>query len=206
MDKGFLDVPWTPGIGAVIMLTGVYTSTFCMKFLVYLTAIRFVDRDMLMRFHWGLAVGHAYTHGCSLSDPSVIWASNSDLPGEHDDSEHGLSTNSPPRAESDEPRAQAGTSGGNTDSMSSGHGNDFEHEPSTNDTLHPEYDKPDSSTGAENDGDSACEGSSGTGSVNEEGLDIGEDEDQWGDESDSEEDLLRHEMYDGVGSDGDDDY
>jgi hypothetical protein len=24
---------------------------------------RFVDRDMLMRYHWGLAIGHLYTHG-----------------------------------------------------------------------------------------------------------------------------------------------
>jgi hypothetical protein len=24
---------------------------------------RFVDRDMIMRYHWGLAVGHVYTHG-----------------------------------------------------------------------------------------------------------------------------------------------
>jgi hypothetical protein len=23
---------------------------------------RFVDRDMLMRYHWGLAVGHVYSH------------------------------------------------------------------------------------------------------------------------------------------------
>lgn len=25
--------------------------------------LSFVDRDMLMRYHWGLAVGHVYTHG-----------------------------------------------------------------------------------------------------------------------------------------------
>jgi hypothetical protein len=25
-------------------------------------SLRFLDRDMLMRFHWGLAVGHIYTH------------------------------------------------------------------------------------------------------------------------------------------------
>jgi|ERR1700722_1837797 len=24
---------------------------------------RFLDRDMVMRYHWGVAVGHLYTHG-----------------------------------------------------------------------------------------------------------------------------------------------
>jgi hypothetical protein len=27
-----------------------------------LRLVRFVDRDMVMRYHWGLAVGHAYAH------------------------------------------------------------------------------------------------------------------------------------------------
>jgi len=26
------------------------------------TTLRFVDRDMVMRYHWGMAVGHVYTH------------------------------------------------------------------------------------------------------------------------------------------------
>lgn len=25
--------------------------------------IRFLDRDMVMRYHWGLGVGHVYSHG-----------------------------------------------------------------------------------------------------------------------------------------------
>jgi hypothetical protein len=29
-------------------------------------ACRFADRDMLMRFHWGIAVGHTYTHDSTL--------------------------------------------------------------------------------------------------------------------------------------------
>jgi hypothetical protein len=29
-------------------------------------ACRFADRDMLMRYHWGIAVGHAYTHDSTL--------------------------------------------------------------------------------------------------------------------------------------------
>lgn len=29
-------------------------------------ACRFADRDMLMRFHWGMAVGHMYTHDSTL--------------------------------------------------------------------------------------------------------------------------------------------
>jgi hypothetical protein len=37
-------------------------------------APRFVDRDMVMRFHWGLAAGHVYTHpvrNISQTQPSV---------------------------------------------------------------------------------------------------------------------------------------
>jgi hypothetical protein len=30
----------------------------------------FVDRDMIMRYHWGLAIGHTYMHGDSQVDPS----------------------------------------------------------------------------------------------------------------------------------------
>src|SRR5712664_2190613 len=40
---------------------------------VLIASIRFVDRDMLMRFHWGLAVGHVYAHQQPCTDPSVIW-------------------------------------------------------------------------------------------------------------------------------------
>lgn len=28
--------------------------------------IRFVDRDMVMRFYWGLGVGHVYSHGDAI--------------------------------------------------------------------------------------------------------------------------------------------
>jgi hypothetical protein len=31
---------------------------------------RFVDRDMLMRYHWGLGVGHIYSHGQRADAPS----------------------------------------------------------------------------------------------------------------------------------------
>lgn len=27
-----------------------------------LTCVRFADRDMLMRYHWGLGIGHTYSH------------------------------------------------------------------------------------------------------------------------------------------------
>ncbi|KAG6914461.1 hypothetical protein DXG01_017109 [Tephrocybe rancida] len=37
---------------------------------------RFVDRDMLMRYFWGLAVGHIYTHGLGLSDASDLYIDN----------------------------------------------------------------------------------------------------------------------------------
>lgn len=32
-----------------------------------------------MRYHWGLAVGHVYTHGCQLVNSSFIWPSRSDV-------------------------------------------------------------------------------------------------------------------------------
>ena len=28
-----------------------------------LTGLRFVDRDMVVRYHWGLGIGHVYSHG-----------------------------------------------------------------------------------------------------------------------------------------------
>ena len=33
-------------------------------------ALRFVDRDMLMRYHWGLAVGHIYSYGQRANIPT----------------------------------------------------------------------------------------------------------------------------------------
>ena len=36
-----------------------------MQFLIFLSS--FVDRDMLMRYHWGLAFGHVYSHRGSQS-------------------------------------------------------------------------------------------------------------------------------------------
>ena len=35
--------------------------------------LRFVDRDMLMRYHWGLAVGHVYAHHRSSTHAGVLW-------------------------------------------------------------------------------------------------------------------------------------
>jgi hypothetical protein len=34
--------------------------------------IRFVDRDMIMRYHWGLAIGHTYSHGQPASAASTF--------------------------------------------------------------------------------------------------------------------------------------
>ena len=36
--------------------------------------ISFVDRDMVMRYHWGLGVGHVYSHSDAPSDGS--WTSD----------------------------------------------------------------------------------------------------------------------------------
>lgn len=54
-------------IGDVTTLTG--ESLWTLEGLVhpsYLsTQSRFVDRDMMMRYHWGLGIGHTYSHSTS---------------------------------------------------------------------------------------------------------------------------------------------
>jgi len=55
---------------------------------------RFVDRDMVMRFHWGLGVGHIYAHGLgqvstpSPPSPGSLGAGIS----EHSDSDYNMTT------------------------------------------------------------------------------------------------------------------
>jgi len=39
---------------------------------------RFVDRDMIMRYHWGLAIGHTYMHGNLQVDTSRLGEGVSD--------------------------------------------------------------------------------------------------------------------------------
>jgi hypothetical protein len=67
---------------------------------------RFVDRDMLMRYHYGLGVGHTYSHSssrrygqCTTAEPQDTNAQNSDpeLP-EHEDHDMAgeITTNIPP--------------------------------------------------------------------------------------------------------------
>lgn len=161
------------------------------------TPTRFVDRDMLMRFHWGLAVGHVYAHGLPSLDPSVRWVYNNNLRGEPD----------PPIC----------TDGGDIGSMPSGHDNVSEYRLSTNGLPqddHPEHDEPnppsaDSDVEAGNDGDSAPEGLGGTDNSNGEESDLGEGEDKQDsdDTSETEEDLLmHHEMYVDTVSDDEDLY
>lgn len=50
------------------MSIGTSQSNLC-RFLANLT-LRFADRDMIMRYHWGLAVGHVYSHNQNESTPS----------------------------------------------------------------------------------------------------------------------------------------
>ena len=59
-------------IGNIIMSTG--RSSFIQLCTKNLPCIRFVDRDMLLHYHWGQGVGHAYSHTNQttidpLSDP-----------------------------------------------------------------------------------------------------------------------------------------
>lgn len=64
------------------MLTG---SIYFCTFFVCLTEIRehfrFADRDMTMRYHWGLGIGHTYAHGrdnCPISNVSSSTSSTVD--------------------------------------------------------------------------------------------------------------------------------
>lgn len=41
-------------------------------------ANRFSDRDLVMRYHWGLAVGHVYTHQQKSSHRGVLWRNAAD--------------------------------------------------------------------------------------------------------------------------------
>jgi hypothetical protein len=56
----------TPRIGEVIASIG--GPPFNEQFQTEHIACRFADRDLMMRFHWGLAVGHAYTHDSTLAE------------------------------------------------------------------------------------------------------------------------------------------
>jgi hypothetical protein len=48
---------------------------------------RFVDRDMVMRYHWGLAVGHVYTHGCRSGSGTSSIESRPELEDVNEDAE-----------------------------------------------------------------------------------------------------------------------
>lgn len=79
---------------------------------------------MLMRFHWGLAVGHVYTHDTRVSDPSVVWTSNGELPEADDppqDDPPSNDSNPPPCTDSSIDRRQGGN---DEDSACEGDGHD----------------------------------------------------------------------------------
>ena len=51
----------------------------------------FVNRDMLMRYHWGLGVGHTYAHSTASTGPSFRLTSQWSQPlhsGTHDAEDH----------------------------------------------------------------------------------------------------------------------
>ena len=54
--------------------------------------LSFVDRDMFMRYHWGLGVGHTYTHSRKDADPTTNMGDFEDLEEEEMDSEHNCGT------------------------------------------------------------------------------------------------------------------
>jgi len=52
----------------------------------------FVDRDMFMRYYWGLAAGHTYTHSTENDHPQIQSSSTSISVDENDDPEPETST------------------------------------------------------------------------------------------------------------------
>ena len=62
---------------------------------------RFVDHDMLMRYHWGLGVGHAYSHvrNCSEHNDEPIMPQDLHTQNLHDDAFDHVALNARARTE-----------------------------------------------------------------------------------------------------------
>jgi hypothetical protein len=58
-----------------------------MIFITFAT-LRFVDRDMVMRYHWGMAAGHVYTHATPNNICRQAAATDENTTGEPTSSEH----------------------------------------------------------------------------------------------------------------------
>ena len=52
----------TPRTGSTITLTGRGGLSYVLAHNLKSHSVRFVDRDMVMRYHWGLGVGHVYAY------------------------------------------------------------------------------------------------------------------------------------------------
>jgi len=74
MGWGYLTVLRMPAIGRVTTSIGMFTSFICYYFLTRF--LSFVDHDMLMRFHWGLGVGHVYTHQQLCTNKAMVWSNS----------------------------------------------------------------------------------------------------------------------------------
>jgi hypothetical protein len=48
---------------------------------------RFADCDMLMRYHWGLGIGHTYSHTKESTNPTTIEADEDEMAEEADEDE-----------------------------------------------------------------------------------------------------------------------
>jgi hypothetical protein len=56
---------------------------------------RFVDRDMVMRYYWGMGVGHAYSHEQTAFDPTASATTQIPDMTTHADSEAALEPRAP---------------------------------------------------------------------------------------------------------------
>jgi len=76
MGEAYLSALGMLTTGIATIWTGEQASCLLFFYLSWIILSSFVDRDMLMRFHWGLAVGHVYTHQQPCANGSVVWGNS----------------------------------------------------------------------------------------------------------------------------------
>lgn len=73
--------------GRITMLIGNLLSFlfFFLSVNCVCTIIRFADRDMVMRYHWGLGIGHTLSHGSSEYLLGSVITSESEMQADNED-------------------------------------------------------------------------------------------------------------------------
>lgn len=88
----------------------------CEHHVAHFVAFRFADRDVVMRYHWGKAVGHIYSYSTSVSSPNQSPVVPQTLASDHNEqantSHHAPTVTEPPHY----PEETQRNSGSDTDS------------------------------------------------------------------------------------------